>query len=195
MRIVTKAMLGLILVVIIVVSIQGGIDRMKRKVAEKQLQSEIEQLEISLKTLKKEKEVIKPEDHHFNLLLEDQRRERIARELRKAQERIAASQQKRINTEEPSCSDFKILSIRGVRGEFGMLRVKGEIKNVGSIAAGVQIEVIARDRNGVLIDSADFWPNSIYNIPPGETRGISYPITEDRNAIAIEAKIIRVRVW
>ena len=95
----------------------------------------------------------------------------------------------------PSLSDFRILSLKGVWKEYRGFVAIGEIKNEGSIAAGVEVEIIARDKNGVLIGSEQFWPNSIYNIPPGETRGIDYKITEDRNAITIEGKVIKVQIW
>ena len=94
-----------------------------------------------------------------------------------------------------SRSDFKILSLKGVWREYRGLVAIGEIKNEGDIAAGVEIEVIARDKNGILVDSARFWPNSISNIFPGETCGIDFPITEDRSAETIEAKVIRVNSW
>ena len=94
-----------------------------------------------------------------------------------------------------SPADFEILSFRSEWGELG-LRVIGEIRNNGNMAAGVEVEVIARDSNGTLIESTKFWPNSISNIPPGSTTGISsYTITEDRRASRVEVKIVRVRVW
>ncbi|HUU20481.1 MAG TPA: zinc ribbon domain-containing protein [Sedimentisphaerales bacterium] len=96
---------------------------------------------------------------------------------------------------EPSRSDFKILSLKGVWREYTGLVAIGEIKNEGDIAAGVEIEVIARDKNGILVDSSRFWPNSISNIFPGETCGIDFPITEDRSAETIEAKVISVNIW
>lgn len=95
----------------------------------------------------------------------------------------------------PSRSDFKILSLKGVWREYRGLVAIGEIKNEGSVAVGVEIEVIARDEDGVLVDSAQFWPNSISNILPGETCGIDYTITEDRSAKSIEAKVVRVNIW
>ena len=93
-----------------------------------------------------------------------------------------------------SIDDFEILSFRG-EWQDGRLRVIGEIRNNGNIAAGVRVEAIARSVNGTLIESTKFWPNSISNIPPGSTTGVSYTITEDRRASKVELKIIQATVW
>ncbi len=93
-----------------------------------------------------------------------------------------------------SAADFEILSFRG-EWQDGRLRVIGEIRNNGNIAAGVEVEAIARNSNGTLIESTKFWPNSISNIPPGSTTGISYTITEDRRASRVELKIVQAKVW
>lgn len=92
-------------------------------------------------------------------------------------------------------SNFKILSFRAVWGEFGTLRVIGEVKNTGSIAAGVELEAIARDSNGNLVDVAKFWPNSVNNIPPGGSTGFKFPLTEDKSAKKVEVKVINAQVW
>jgi len=93
-----------------------------------------------------------------------------------------------------SPGDFELIDVRG-RWESERLRVIGELKNNGKIAAGAEIEVIARDKNGRLVDSKSFWPGSISNIPPGGSVGIHYTITEDRSAETIEAKVLRAEVW
>ncbi|MCP4969162.1 MAG: hypothetical protein GY932_01045 [Arcobacter sp.] len=93
-----------------------------------------------------------------------------------------------------STSDFEIVSYRG-EWKYGNLKVIGEIKNNGSIAAGAEVEVIARDENGVLIDSKSFWPSSITNMPSQSTTGISYTITNDQRAKSISIKVIDVKVW
>ena len=105
------------------------------------------------------------------------------------------SQPKRAITRKTiSAADFEILSLRS-EWEVGRFRVIGEIRNNGNIAAGVEVEAIARDSNGTLIESTKFWPNSISNIPPGSTTGVSYTITENRRASRVELKIVRVTVW
>jgi hypothetical protein len=93
-----------------------------------------------------------------------------------------------------SPSDFEIVSCRGV-WEDERLIVKGEIRNNGRVAGGPKIEVIARDAKGELLDSEQFWPNSINNIPPGGTCGIEYTISKDERAKTVEAKVIGVDVW
>ena len=91
-------------------------------------------------------------------------------------------------------SNFKIVSFQG-EWRHDTLWAIGEIKNIGTIAAGVQLEVIARDDKGRLIDTQHFWPNSVNNIFPGSSCGIKYPITEDTRAKKIEIKIISAWVW
>jgi hypothetical protein len=93
-----------------------------------------------------------------------------------------------------STASFVIVSAEP-RWEYGRLYCVGELKNVGTIAAGAQIEVIARDANGKLVDSAKFWPASINNLPPGESTGFRYAITSDPAAVRLEWKIIEARVW
>jgi hypothetical protein len=93
-----------------------------------------------------------------------------------------------------SVASFVIVSFQS-KWDYGYLKIIGELKNVGTVGAGAQIEVIARDANGVLVDSSQFWPNSINNIPPGGTCGISYSITKNTAAVTLEAKVISVTVW
>lgn len=95
---------------------------------------------------------------------------------------------------QPAVSDFMVLSIKGT-WQYGTLWAKGEIMNTGSLAGGPRVEVIARDSNGTLVDSAQFWPNQMLNIPPNQSRGINFPITKDKRAVTIEAKVIGVNVW
>ena len=71
----------------------------------------------------------------------------------------------------------------------------GELRNNGQIAAGAQIEVIARDINGILVDCAEFWPASIRNIPSGGTTGIEYFFESNSRIKTIEAKVVSVTVW
>lgn len=91
-------------------------------------------------------------------------------------------------------SNFKIVSFHG-DWRRNTLYVIGEIKNIGNIAAGVQIQAIVRDSSGTLIDCESFWPNSISNIQPGASCGINYPISEEPSAQKIELTIIEAQVW
>lgn len=93
-----------------------------------------------------------------------------------------------------SPSEFELVSHRG-EWENDRLRVIGEILNKGAVAAGVEIEVIARDDAGNIVASERFWPNSIGNIAPGKTCAIGYTITRDRRAKTIDVNVVDVRVW
>jgi hypothetical protein len=120
--------------------------------------------------------------------------EKSSKEIKK--ERIMSILQdiRKVETKGPSVNDFEIISAYS-QWDGGRFRVLGEIKNNGKIAAGVQVEAIARDKNGRLVDSKDFWPNGIYNIPPGGTSGIGHTITNNTRAEKITIKVISVTVW
>jgi len=92
-------------------------------------------------------------------------------------------------------SDFELLSCSPKWEYADEMYVYGEIKNNGSIAAGVKVEAIARDKDGKLVGSRSFWPNSVSNIPPGGTCGIRHPITKDKSATQVEIKVIDVNTW
>jgi hypothetical protein len=95
---------------------------------------------------------------------------------------------------ETPISNFQIISVRGEwRGP--SLYVIGEVKNIGAIPGGPKLEVIVRDSNGFLIDSAQFWPNSTVNILPGASCGVKHPVSENKNATKIELKVISVNSW
>ncbi|MGD8344540.1 MAG: hypothetical protein PVI38_05150 [Desulfobacterales bacterium] len=94
-----------------------------------------------------------------------------------------------------SVSNFKILSFGTVWGEAGTLKLIGEVKNIGSIAAGVQLEAVARDANGKLVLTAIFWPNSTNNIPPEETAVFKIPLSEGERIKNVQIEIIRAQVW
>ena len=100
----------------------------------------------------------------------------------------------KVETKSPSVNDFKIISAYS-EWDDGRFRILGEIKNNGKIAAGVEVEAIARDKNGILIDSKDFWPNGVSNIPPGGTSGIGFTITNNKRAEIMTIKVISVTVW
>ena len=77
-----------------------------------------------------------------------------------------------------TAGDFEILSVSS-RWDYDRLLVIGEVKNNASLPAGVQLEAVARDASGVLIDSEQFWPASVRNIPAGGTTGVAHPLTEN----------------
>ncbi len=81
------------------------------------------------------------------------------------------------------------------RWEGDYLYVIGEIKNTGNVAAGVEVQVIARDANGVLVDSVSFWPGSTNNIQPGASIGVEYHVSNDPSAKTIELTILGTKVW
>jgi hypothetical protein len=95
---------------------------------------------------------------------------------------------------QPLISDFEIVSFWG-EWRYGTLYAIGEIRNYGSYSGGPKVEVISRDVSGNLVDSDKFWQNSTDNILPGESCGITYPLTRDQRAQKVEIKVISVTVW
>lgn len=77
----------------------------------------------------------------------------------------------------------------------GSIYVRGEVRNGNSVAAGVQLQAIARDASGRIVDSADFWPGSTQNIGAGTTAPIGHPVTRKPEATKFELRIISARVW
>ena len=91
-------------------------------------------------------------------------------------------------------SNFEIVSFRG-EWQGGTLYIIGEIRNNGNVSGGPKVEVIARDSQGMLIGSEQFWPNSTNGILPDSSCGIKYPVTEDTRAKTLEIKVVGVSNW
>lgn len=95
----------------------------------------------------------------------------------------------------PPSASFIILSSKAV-WEYGRFVVIGEVKNIGTVAAGVQVEAIARDANGTLLDSTRFFANGGgNNLVPGGTSGFNQMVTKDPAAVTIEVKVVGTTVW
>ncbi len=91
-------------------------------------------------------------------------------------------------------SKYEIVSI-SYEWEYDSLYIIGEIKNNGDTPGSPKLEAIARDKNGTLVDSDQFWPNSTVNIQPGSSCGIKFPITKNRNATKVEVKVISENIF
>lgn len=81
------------------------------------------------------------------------------------------------------------------RWEGNYLVVAGEVRNVGSVADGVGVQIVARDASGRLVDMATFWPASVDDICPGLNHGFRRTMTIERSAVRVDAQIVGVRVW
>ena len=95
----------------------------------------------------------------------------------------------------PKITDFEILNWRIVSREYGSPEVVGEVRNNGTLPAGVQLQAIARAANGDVVGSDDFWPASISNIPPGRTWPISFPLSSEGKFSKVELRVIGVCDW
>lgn len=106
---------------------------------------------------------------------------------------------------EPGCSvgQFEIVSFSprvtsyGSRNQYKELRLVGEIRNGCDVPMGVQIEIIARDADGVLVDSTSGWPASTSNIPAGGTTAINFTGVLDYRPEfeSYEVRVIGIRRW
>lgn len=90
--------------------------------------------------------------------------------------------------------DFQILSYT-TRWEGDYLWVIGEVRNTGSVPAGVELQVLARDASGRVVDVATFWPAGIQNIRPGASYGFRHPVTRERSAVRFEVQVVGTEVW
>lgn len=93
-----------------------------------------------------------------------------------------------------STGNFEVLSF-SYRWEGNYLYVVGEVRNAGRSAAGVELQAVARDASGRLVDSVNFWPASINNVSPGERYGFRYPVTQQRNAVTVEVRVVSTYEW
>lgn len=89
---------------------------------------------------------------------------------------------------------FQIVSYTA-RWEGEALVVVGEVRNVGGVAAGVELQAVARDAAGRLVDVATFWPASIDNIRPGMSYGFRHYVTRERSAASVDVQIVGARTW
>lgn len=88
---------------------------------------------------------------------------------------------------------FVITGWRAAPGVIGVV-IFGEVRNENPVAAGVQLQVIARDAAGRVIDSHEYWPAGRDNIAPGGVHAIDV-IATDQPAVTFEVRIIDARAW
>jgi hypothetical protein len=93
-----------------------------------------------------------------------------------------------------SLSDIQILEWHLDR-ESGRTRVVGELRNDGAVAMGVQLQAIARDKGGRIVDSAEWWPASVSNIPAGSSWPIGYTVSHKPDIETVIVRVIRVQIW
>ena len=94
----------------------------------------------------------------------------------------------------PSVSNIEIIQWH-LDESYGTTYVVGELRNNGSVAVGVQLQAVVRDHHGHVIDSAQWWPASINNIPAGGTWPIRAGVSDKQNIGTVEVSVIRVRIW
>lgn len=81
-----------------------------------------------------------------------------------------------------------------VEGPF--VHVAGEIKNGCTAMIGVELQAIFRKADGQIVHVRNFWPNSINNIPAGETLGYSARERLSGEGVTkVEIKVASVKRW
>jgi hypothetical protein len=89
---------------------------------------------------------------------------------------------------------FQVLDGWGVRPyRYGISMLVGEVKNIGSIAQGVKLQVIQRDAAGRVLDEDEFWPASDRNIAPGETEPFTHLLIKDPTMATVELRIVETQ--
>jgi hypothetical protein len=73
----------------------------------------------------------------------------------------------------------------------------GKLRNNCSEAAGAQIQIVALNKAGEVVDEFSGWPASIHNIAPGAARAFNFGSTiEWRKEISdVTVEITDVRTW
>ena len=76
-------------------------------------------------------------------------------------------------------------------------KLTGEIINNCSIPVGVQIQIVGRDKDGMVVSVIEAWPASINNIAPGSSYPFDLgPLMEyDKAIVKFEVKVIEVKQW
>ena len=87
-------------------------------------------------------------------------------------------------------SNFEVLSVESTWISHGWLEVVTEIKNVGDVPGVPMIEITGRNESGHLLDTGKAMLMSGYNVPPGDTCAIKYPLTRNREVTKVVVKSI-----
>jgi hypothetical protein len=85
---------------------------------------------------------------------------------------------------------FALLYFRAIQDGFGGVSVIGEVRNVGSVARGVELQATLRDADGRVVAVGHFCPASYKNIVPGETWPFSYSFGRQEGIVKAEMRIV-----
>ena len=93
-----------------------------------------------------------------------------------------------------AAKSFMVKNINS-KNQYGKAVLTATVTNNNKTACGVQIKSSSYDKNGVLIDTNDFWPASIRNIDPGASENFKTQLRADRAAKTYDLVPIDTRVW
>ncbi len=106
-----------------------------------------------------------------------------------SQAKKAAGPQERAGTSLEQ-DGFALLYFRAIQDGFGGVSIVGEVRNVGSVARGVELQASLRDANGRVVAVGHFCPASYKNIAPGETWPFSYSFGKQEGIVKAEMRIV-----
>jgi hypothetical protein len=96
--------------------------------------------------------------------------------------------------------DFKVKNFKikiQQRGGRRRLKLSGELINHCSAAAGAQIQIVAKDKRGKVIEKESGWPTGSTNIPPGASIkfNLGALFRYDPAMASFSAAIVAAKTW
>jgi hypothetical protein len=91
-------------------------------------------------------------------------------------------------------ASFVVGEVR-MRREYEFLILSSTVSNKGQIACGVQLKASIFDASGAVLDTRDFWPASIRNIPPGADEAFQYNLRDMKGMKTYELRPIQAKQW
>jgi hypothetical protein len=85
---------------------------------------------------------------------------------------------------------FAVLDFRALRDEYGMVSVLGEIRNIGTVSKGVELQATLRNAENRPAAVGHFYPASYNNIAPGESWPFGYSFGRCPDAVRAELRIV-----
>jgi hypothetical protein len=85
---------------------------------------------------------------------------------------------------------FAILDLRARRDEYDRVFVVGEVKNVGTVTKGVELQAALRDAGGRLVAVGHFYPAGDYSIGPNQTWPFAHSFGKQEDGVEAELRIV-----
>ena len=92
-------------------------------------------------------------------------------------------------------SDFSLKQANWHRESSEFVRVVGELVSNCSEPAGIQLQVVFRDKDGKVVTTEEFWPASTRNIPAHADYPFSVLTRVGAQAATLNVRILESRLW